>query len=65
MWFAFMRYAVRAEVGAVGAKLLYEDSGSNSAGVVAGIGGAAVDTLIVICVLSSPVTSVCLTWRTS
>lgn len=36
-----MRYAVRAEIGAVGAKLLYEDGSIQHAGVVVGIGGAA------------------------
>jgi len=36
-----MRYAVRSEVGAVGAKLLYEDGTIQHAGVVIGIGGAA------------------------
>ena len=60
-----MRYAVPAEIGAVGAKLLYEDGSIQHAGVVVGIGGAALDTLIVIWVLSSPVTSLCLTPRTS
>ena len=36
-----MRYAVRDEVGAVGAKLLYEDGSIQHAGVVIGIGEAA------------------------
>lgn len=36
-----MRYAVRPEVGAVGAKLLYEDGSIQHAGVVVGIGEAA------------------------
>lgn len=36
-----MRYAVRPEVGAVGAKLLYEDRSIQHAGVVVGIGDAA------------------------
>jgi GT2 family glycosyltransferase len=36
-----MRYAVRAEIGAVGAKLLYEDGSIQHAGVVVGIGEAA------------------------
>jgi len=36
-----MRYAVRADVGAVGAKLLYEDGSIQHAGVVVGIGQAA------------------------
>ncbi|HEV2596325.1 MAG TPA: glycosyltransferase family 2 protein [Sphingomicrobium sp.] len=36
-----MRYAVRSEVGAVGAKLLYEDGSIQHAGVVVGIGGVA------------------------
>lgn len=36
-----MRYAVRPNVGAVGAKLLYEDGTIQHAGVVIGIGGAA------------------------
>ncbi|MFL5240428.1 MAG: glycosyl transferase, partial [Rhizomicrobium sp.] len=36
-----MRYAVRDEVGAAGAKLLYEDGTIQHAGVVVGIGGAA------------------------
>jgi GT2 family glycosyltransferase len=36
-----MRYAVRPEVGAVGAKLLYEDGTIQHAGVVVGIGEAA------------------------
>jgi GT2 family glycosyltransferase len=36
-----MRYAVRADIGAVGAKLLYEDGSIQHAGVVVGIGGAA------------------------
>lgn len=36
-----LRYAVRSEVGAVGAKLLYEDGSIQHAGVVIGIGGAA------------------------
>lgn len=36
-----MRYAVRPEVGAVGAKLLYEDETIQHAGVVVGMGGAA------------------------
>ena len=36
-----MRYAVRPEVGAVGAKLLYEDGTIQHAGVVIGIGEAA------------------------
>lgn len=36
-----MRYAVRDEIGAVGAKLLYEDGTIQHAGVVVGIGEAA------------------------
>lgn len=36
-----MRYAVRPEIGAVGAKLLYEDGTIQHAGVVLGIGDAA------------------------
>ena len=36
-----MRYAVRSDVGAVGAKLLYEDGSIQHAGVVVGIGDAA------------------------
>jgi GT2 family glycosyltransferase len=36
-----MRYAVRPEVGAVGAKLLYDDGSLQHAGVVIGIGDAA------------------------
>jgi GT2 family glycosyltransferase len=36
-----MRYAARNDVGAVGAKLLYEDGTIQHAGVVIGIGGAA------------------------
>jgi O-antigen biosynthesis protein len=36
-----MRYAVRADVGAVGAKLLYADGSIQHAGVVIGIGGVA------------------------
>lgn len=36
-----MRYAVRPDVGAVGAKLLYEDGSIQHAGVVIGIGEAA------------------------
>ena len=36
-----MRYAVRPDIGAVGAKLLYEDGRIQHAGVVVGIGGAA------------------------
>ena len=36
-----MRYAVREEIGAVGAKLLYEDGTIQHAGVVVGIGEAA------------------------
>lgn len=36
-----MRYAVRPHVGAVGAKLLYEDGSIQHAGVTVGIGGAA------------------------
>ena len=36
-----MRYAVRPEVGAVGAKLLYDNGTIQHAGVVIGIGGAA------------------------
>jgi GT2 family glycosyltransferase len=36
-----MRYAVRPDVGAVGAKLLYDDGSIQHAGVVIGIGGAA------------------------
>jgi O-antigen biosynthesis protein len=36
-----MRYAVRPEIGAVGAKLLYDDWTIQHAGVVVGIGGAA------------------------
>jgi GT2 family glycosyltransferase len=36
-----MRFAVRADVGAVGAKLLYPDLSIQHAGVVIGIGGAA------------------------
>jgi GT2 family glycosyltransferase len=36
-----MRYAVRPEIGAVGAKLLYEDGSIQHAGVVVGIGDAA------------------------
>jgi len=36
-----MRYAVRPDVGAVGAKLLYPDQTIQHAGVVIGIGGAA------------------------
>lgn len=36
-----MRYAFRPDVGAVGAKLLYEDGTIQHAGVVIGIGGAA------------------------
>ena len=36
-----MRYAVRPDVGAVGAKLLYEDRSIQHAGVVVGIGDAA------------------------
>ena len=36
-----MRYAVRQDVGAVGAKLLYADASIQHAGVVVGVGGAA------------------------
>jgi GT2 family glycosyltransferase len=36
-----MRYAVRPEVGAVGAKLLYDDGSIQHAGVVIGLGEAA------------------------
>ena len=36
-----MRYALRDEIGAVGAKLLYEDGTIQHAGVVVGIGDAA------------------------
>ena len=36
-----MRYAVREDVGAVGAKLLYDDASIQHAGVVVGVGGAA------------------------
>lgn len=36
-----MRYAVRRDVGATGAKLLYPDSTIQHAGIVVGIGGAA------------------------
>jgi GT2 family glycosyltransferase len=36
-----MRYAIRPEIGAVGAKLLYQDGSIQHAGVVIGIGGAA------------------------
>jgi GT2 family glycosyltransferase len=36
-----MRYAVRPEVGAVGAKLLYDDGSIQHAGVVVGLGDAA------------------------
>ena len=36
-----MRYAVRTDVGAVGAKLLYDDRTIQHAGVIIGIGGAA------------------------
>lgn len=36
-----MRYAVREDIGAVGAKLLYEDGSIQHAGVVVGIGEAA------------------------
>ena len=36
-----MRYAVRPEIGAVGAKLLYDDGSIQHAGVVVGIGEAA------------------------
>ena len=36
-----MRYAVRADIGAVGAKLLYDDGSIQHAGVVVGIGDAA------------------------
>ena len=36
-----MRYAVRPEIGAVGAKLLYPDRRIQHAGVVVGLGGAA------------------------
>ena len=36
-----MRYAVRADVGAAGAKLLYDDGSIQHAGVVVGIGDAA------------------------
>ena len=36
-----MRYAVRTEIGAVGAKLLYGDGTIQHAGVIVGIGGAA------------------------
>ncbi|MGI4731980.1 MAG: glycosyltransferase family 2 protein [Janthinobacterium lividum] len=36
-----MRYAVRPEIGAVGAKLLYEDNSIQHAGVVMGLGNAA------------------------
>jgi GT2 family glycosyltransferase len=36
-----MRYGLRPEIGAVGAKLLYEDGSIQHAGVVVGIGGAA------------------------
>lgn len=36
-----MRYAVREDVGAVGAKLLYGDGSIQHAGVVVGLGGAA------------------------
>jgi GT2 family glycosyltransferase len=36
-----MRYAVRSEIGAVGAKLLYDDGSIQHAGVVVGIGEAA------------------------
>ena len=36
-----MRYAVRKDVGAVGAKLLYPDGSVQHAGVVLGLGGAA------------------------
>lgn len=38
---AMMRHAVRSEVGAVGAKLLYEDGSIQHAGVIIGIGNAA------------------------
>jgi GT2 family glycosyltransferase len=38
---AMMRYATRADIGAVGAKLLYEDGTIQHAGVVVGIGQAA------------------------
>lgn len=41
-WLAeLMRYAVRPEIGAVGAKLLYPDRKIQHAGVVVGLGGAA------------------------
>lgn len=36
-----MRYAVRPEIGAVGAKLLYDDGSIQHAGIVIGIGAAA------------------------
>ena len=36
-----MRYAVRPDIGAAGAKLLYEDGSIQHAGVIIGIGGAA------------------------
>jgi GT2 family glycosyltransferase len=36
-----MRYAVQPNIGAVGAKLLYEDGTIQHAGVVVGVGGAA------------------------
>jgi len=36
-----MRYAIRPDIGAVGAKLLYEDGSIQHAGVIVGIGGAA------------------------
>lgn len=36
-----MRYALRPDIGAVGAKLLYEDGSIQHAGVVVGMGGAA------------------------
>lgn len=36
-----MRYAIRPEVGAVGAKLLYEDRSIQHAGIIVGIGEAA------------------------
>jgi GT2 family glycosyltransferase len=38
---AMMRHAVRSEVGAVGAKLLYEDDSVQHAGVIIGMGNAA------------------------